>query len=41
VSDPYEEPNSAELEVDTESEPPHRSAARLVELVEARLGYSG
>jgi 3',5'-nucleoside bisphosphate phosphatase len=37
VSDPYEEPSSPELEVDTESEPPHRSAARLVELVESRL----
>ena len=43
VSDPYEEPPSPELDIDTECEPPHRSAARLVELVERRLGagYSG
>jgi adenylyl-sulfate kinase len=43
VSDPYEEPPSPELDIDTEHEPPHRSAARLVELVERRLGvgYSG
>ena len=38
VSDPYEEPRSPELDVDTECEPPHGSAARLVELVEVRLG---
>ena len=41
VSDPYEEPESPEIDIDTESEPPHRSAARLVEYVESRLGYSG
>ncbi|MBN1529506.1 MAG: adenylyl-sulfate kinase [Thermoleophilaceae bacterium] len=37
VSDPYEEPLSPELELDTESESAQDSAARLVELVEARL----
>jgi adenylyl-sulfate kinase len=36
VSDPYEEPLSPELEIDTESESAQDSAARLVELVEAR-----
>jgi 3',5'-nucleoside bisphosphate phosphatase len=41
VSDPYEEPRAPELDIDTECEPPHRSVARLVELVEQRLGYSG
>jgi 3',5'-nucleoside bisphosphate phosphatase len=43
VSDPYEEPNAPELDINTECEPPHRSAARLVELVERCLGagYSG
>jgi adenylyl-sulfate kinase len=38
VSDPYEEPLSPELAIDTESESPQGSAARLVELVERRLG---
>jgi adenylyl-sulfate kinase len=38
VSDPYEEPPAPEVIIDTEAEPPHRSAARLVELVERRLG---
>jgi 3',5'-nucleoside bisphosphate phosphatase len=38
VSDPYEEPPAPEVDIDTECEPPHRSAARLVELVEQRLG---
>ena len=37
VSDPYEEPVSPELELDTESEGAQESAARLVELVESRL----
>jgi adenylylsulfate kinase-like enzyme len=37
VSDPYEEPLSPELTVDTESESPQASAARLVQLVERRL----
>jgi 3',5'-nucleoside bisphosphate phosphatase len=38
VSDPYEEPLSPELLIDTESESPQASAARLVQLVERRLG---
>ncbi len=37
VSDPYEEPLSPELEVDTEGESAQDSAARLVDLVEERL----
>jgi adenylylsulfate kinase len=37
VSDPYEEPRSPELVIDTEQEPADDSAARLVELVEQRL----
>ena len=37
VSDPYEEPLEPELVIDTENEPPHLSAERLVELTEARL----
>ena len=37
VSDPYEEPLAAELTLETESESPEESAARLVEYVEARL----
>ena len=38
VSDPYEEPLSPELELDTERESAQESAARLVELVEERAG---
>ena len=37
VSDPYEEPMAAELTLDTETDSPQVSAARLVELVERRL----
>jgi adenylyl-sulfate kinase len=37
VSDPYEEPVDPELTIDTEHEPPHLSAERVVELAEARL----
>ena len=37
VSDPYQEPLSPELTLDTESDSPEVSAARLVELVERRL----
>jgi adenylylsulfate kinase len=37
VSDPYEEPLSPELTIETESESPQASADRLVELVERRL----
>ena len=37
VSDPYEEPLAPELTLDTESDAPQASAARLVELVERRL----
>ncbi len=37
VSDPYEEPHAAELTLDTASESPQHSAARLLELVESRL----
>jgi adenylyl-sulfate kinase len=37
VSDPYEEPLSPELVIETERESPGESAARLVELVEQRL----
>ena len=36
VSDPYEEPLEPELTIETESESPEASAARLVELVERR-----
>ena len=41
VSDPYEEPLSPELELDTEGESAQESAARLVDLVEARLTERG
>ena len=41
VSDPYEEPLAAELTLETESESPEESAARLVEYVEQRLSGSG
>ena len=41
VSDPYEEPLTPELELDTESESAQESAARLVELVEERLTARG
>jgi adenylyl-sulfate kinase len=37
VSDPYEEPLAPELTLDTETDSPQASAARLVELVERRL----
>jgi adenylylsulfate kinase len=37
VSDPYEEPASPELTIETEQETPAESAARLVELVEQWL----
>jgi adenylyl-sulfate kinase len=37
VSDPYEEPLAPELTLETESESPKASAARLVEYVETRL----
>ncbi|MDQ5832145.1 MAG: adenylyl-sulfate kinase [Actinomycetota bacterium] len=37
VSDPYEEPLSPELLIDTEQETPQESAQRLVTLVEERL----
>jgi adenylylsulfate kinase len=40
VSDPYEEPIAAELTLETESESPEESAARLVEWVETRLSGS-
>ena len=38
VSDPYEEPVRPEVVLNTEREPPHRSAERLLELASARLG---
>jgi adenylylsulfate kinase-like enzyme len=37
VSDPYEEPNAPELRIDSQTEAPEESAARLVALVEDRL----
>jgi adenylyl-sulfate kinase len=37
VSDPYEEPLAGELTIETESESPEASAARLVAFVESRL----
>src|SRR5438477_10373650 len=37
VSDPYEEPASPELAIDTESELPQESAARVLELLVDRL----
>jgi adenylyl-sulfate kinase len=40
VSDPYEEPIAAELTLETESESPEESAARLVEWVETGLSGS-
>jgi adenylyl-sulfate kinase len=40
VSDPYEEPLAAELTLETESESPEESAAKLVEWVESRLSGS-
>jgi adenylyl-sulfate kinase len=41
VSDPYEEPTTPELDIDTEAEPPHSAAARLVEYAESRLTQPG
>jgi 3',5'-nucleoside bisphosphate phosphatase len=38
VSDPYEEPLEADLVLDTERDVPQQSAARVVALVEERLG---
>ena len=40
VSDPYEEPVSAELTLETETESPEESARKLVEYVERRLSGS-
>jgi 3',5'-nucleoside bisphosphate phosphatase len=40
VSDPYEEPSEPELLLDTETETPEDSAARLVALVEERLAQT-
>ena len=37
ISDPYEEPRSPELTLDTEQEPPAESAAKLIALIEERL----
>jgi adenylylsulfate kinase-like enzyme len=37
VSDPYEEPLSPDLLLDTEQETPDESAARLLALIEERL----
>jgi 3',5'-nucleoside bisphosphate phosphatase len=37
ISDPYEEPLTPELAIDTERETPQESAARLIALVEERL----
>ena len=38
VSDPYEEPQAPELALETESDSPQVSAAKLVDVVEERLG---
>jgi len=38
VSDPYEEPLSAELVLDTEAETPEESAAKVLALVSERIG---
>jgi adenylylsulfate kinase len=38
VSDPYEEPLDADLVLDTEAETPVESAARVLELVDSRVG---
>ena len=38
VSDPYEEPEHAELIVDTETESPEESAQRVIALVEEKVG---
>jgi adenylylsulfate kinase len=38
VSDPYEEPEAPEMVIETEREQPADSAARVVALVERRLG---
>jgi adenylylsulfate kinase len=40
VSDPYEEPLSPELLIDTEQEDAEESAAKLVALVEERLAQA-
>src|SRR6266496_5466213 len=40
VSDPYEEPSAPELVLDTESQSPHKSAARVLEVLTAR-GLAG
>jgi len=40
VSDPYEEPGAPELRIETQQETPEQSAARLVALVEERLGHA-
>ncbi len=36
ISDPYEEPTSPELTIDTENESPEESAARVVDYLEQR-----
>ena len=41
VSDPYEEPLTPELELDTERESAQESAARLVQLVEEQIAARG
>ncbi|MGI8730310.1 MAG: adenylyl-sulfate kinase [Solirubrobacteraceae bacterium] len=38
ISDPYEQPAEPEIVLDTEDEPPHHSAERVIALVEQRLG---
>jgi adenylyl-sulfate kinase len=37
VTDPYEAPGSPDLVLDTEAEPPERSAERLLDLIASRL----
>ncbi|MFL5825407.1 MAG: adenylyl-sulfate kinase [Thermoleophilaceae bacterium] len=41
VSDPYEEPLSAEIVVDTEAETPEESAAKVLAYIEARARSNG
>jgi adenylylsulfate kinase len=40
VSDPYEEPEHAELIVDTESETPEESAQKVIAYVEEKIGVT-
>ena len=40
MSDPYEEPEHAELIVDTETESPEESAKKVIAFVEEKIGVA-